>query len=49
MTVTVLVKQTDGSYLPTSVNVYDAVFSSTNYTSTDGVDGFTQAADDARR
>ena len=48
VTVTVLVKQTDGSYLPKTVNVYDAVFSSTNYTSTDGVDGFTQAADDAR-
>jgi hypothetical protein len=47
-TVTVLVKQPDGSYLPTAVNVYDAVFSSTNYTSTDGVDGFAQAADDAR-
>jgi hypothetical protein len=49
VTVTVLVKQADGSYLPTAVNVYDAVFSSTNYTSTDGgVDGFAQAADDAR-
>ena len=47
-TVEVLVKQPDGSYLPTTVNVYEAVFSSTNYTSPDGVDGFTQAADDAR-
>jgi len=46
-TVTVLVKQDDGSYLPTTVNVYDAVFNSTNYTSTSGVDGFTQATDDA--
>jgi len=47
-TVTVLVKQPDGSLLPTSVNVYDAVFKRTTYTSTDGVDGFAQAADDAR-
>jgi hypothetical protein len=47
-TVEVLVKQDDGSYLPTTVNVYEVVFNSTNYTSTSGVDGFTQAADDAR-
>ena len=45
-TVQVLVKQTDGSYLPTTVNVYDAVFKSTEYTGTN-VAGFTQAADDA--
>jgi hypothetical protein len=47
-TITVLVKQSDGSFLPTPVNVYDAVFGGTNYTSTSGVDGFAQAADDAR-
>jgi hypothetical protein len=48
-TVQVLVKQPDGSYLPTTVNVYETLFNSTNYTSTDGgVDGFAQAADDAR-
>jgi hypothetical protein len=48
VTVNVLVKQDDGSYLPTTVNVYDAVFNSTNYVSSDGgVDGFAQAADDA--
>ena len=46
--VEVLVKQPDGSYLPTTVNVYETVFSSTPYTSEDGVDGFAQAADDAR-
>ena len=45
-TVDVLVKQTDGSYLPTTVNVYDAVFKSTEYTGT-SVSAFTQAADDA--
>ena len=48
VTVTVLVKQPDGSYLPQTVNVYDAVFNNVNYTSSDGgVDGFAQAADDA--
>jgi hypothetical protein len=45
-TVEVLVKQTDGSYLPTTVNVYDAVFKSTEYTGTN-VTGLAQAADDA--
>ena len=40
---------TDGVWVPTTVNLYDAVFSSAEYTSTDGgIDGFAQAADDAR-
>ncbi len=47
-TVQVLVLQPNGSYVPTTVNVYDTLFKSTNYMSTDGVDGFAQAADDAR-
>ncbi len=47
-TAEVLVLQ-DGVWVPTVVNLYDAVFASTTYTSTDGgVDGFAQAADDAR-
>ena len=45
-TVDVLIKQEDGSYVPTTVNVYDAVFNSTEYTGTN-VAAFTQAADDA--
>jgi len=45
-TVEVLIKQEDGSYLPTTVNVYDAVFNSTEYTGTNA-SAFTQAADDA--
>ncbi len=45
-TVEVLVKQSDGSYVPKTVNVYDAVFSGTAYTGSN-VSGFTQAADDA--
>jgi hypothetical protein len=46
VTVNVLVKQEDGSYLPTTVNVYDTLFNSTEYTGSN-VAGFTQAADDA--
>ena len=39
-------KRADGSYLPTTVNFYDTLFSGTNYTGTN-VSAFTQAADDA--
>ncbi len=46
-TVTVLVKQPDGSYVPTTVNVYDVVFKDQDYTNT-GFDAFATAADDAR-
>lgn len=45
--VTILVKQPDGSYVPTSVNIYEAVFNSTDYTET-GFDAFATATDDAR-
>ena len=46
VTVSVLVKQDDGSYLPTTVNVYETLFNSTEYTGSN-VAAFTQAADDA--
>jgi len=50
-TVTVLVKTVnpDGTtvYVPSTVNVYETLFNSTNDTTTN-VDGFAQAADDAR-
>jgi hypothetical protein len=49
VTVTVLVKQPDGSFLSTPVNVYDAVFSSTNWTdptTVGGADDFASAAND---
>jgi hypothetical protein len=46
-TITVLVKQADGTYVPTVVNLYDAVFSSDPYSGT-GFDAFATAADDAR-
>lgn len=45
-TVDVLVKQADGTYKATTVNVYDAVFKSTEYTGTN-VAAFATAADDA--
>lgn len=45
--ITILVKQPDGTYVPTSVNIYDAVFKSLDYTET-GFDAFATAVDDAR-
>jgi hypothetical protein len=45
--VTILEKQDDGSYLPTSVDIYDYLFDSQNYSDTGGIDSFTQASDDA--
>ena len=48
-TATVLVLQPNGSYLPTVVNLYDAVFSSTNWidpTAVGGADDFAAAAND---
>lgn len=49
VTVTVLVQEADGTWTPTEVNIYDTIFNSIDYQSVDGgVDGFAQAADDAR-
>jgi hypothetical protein len=48
-TATVLVLQPNGSYLPTVVNLYDAVFGSTNWTdptAVGGADDFAAAAND---
>ena len=45
--ITILVKQDDGSYLPTSVNIYDAVFKNVDYSET-GFDAYATAVDDAR-
>lgn len=47
-TATVLVKQADGSYVPTEVNVYDAVFGSQDYSGTGTLASFAQAIDDER-
>jgi hypothetical protein len=46
MTADVLVKQTDGTYKVTTVNLYDVVLKSTAYTGTN-VDAFATAANDA--
>ena len=47
-TVTVLVQTSDGVWEEQTVNVYDAVFGSTNVSDDGGIDSFAQAADDAR-
>lgn len=58
VTATVLVLQPDGTYLPTVINVYDAVFGSTDWTDptqdsegkdTGGADDFATAANDYLR
>lgn len=46
-TVNVLVKQADGTYVPTMVNLYDAVFKDADYSGT-GFDAFAKSVDDAR-
>ena len=48
VTATVLVQQTDGSWVAKEVNIYEAVFNSTDYSSSGTLETFTQAADDAR-
>lgn len=48
-TATILVKQDDGTYKEETVSIWTAVFDGEDYTSASGVDGFTQAADDARK
>ncbi len=46
---TVLIRQEDGSYMPTEVNIYEAVFGGSEPDVTDGTfTAFTQATDDAR-
>lgn len=52
VTATVLVKQADGSYVPTVVNIYQTLFNGTNWvdpTPTGGADDFAKAADDYLR
>ncbi len=45
---TVLIEQPDGSFLPTEVNVYDAVFGGEDASDSGSLDAYTLAADDAR-
>lgn len=46
-TITILVKQPDGTYVPTAVDLYEAVFKSQDYSET-GFDAFATSVDDAR-
>ena len=47
VTADVLVQQSDGSWVATTVNIYDAVFSNEDYEGSN-VEAFAQASDDAR-
>ena len=47
-TVVVLVQQSDGSYVPTEINIFDTVFGGTDVSTSGTLDAYTQAADDAR-
>jgi hypothetical protein len=46
--VTVLIKQADGSYLPTQVDLYDAVFGGEDYSESGTFEAFATAVDDSR-
>jgi hypothetical protein len=47
-TVVILVAQSDGSFVPTELNVYDAVFDAVPASDAGSLDAYTFAADDAR-
>ncbi|MBW8297935.1 hypothetical protein, partial [Sphingopyxis sp.] len=48
VTATVLIKQPDGSYVPTEVNIFAAVFGSADYSGSGTFNAFATAVDDAR-
>lgn len=48
VTALVLVQQPNGSWVPTTVNVYDVVFGGADYSGSGTFSAFTQAAEDAR-
>ncbi len=48
VTATVLIKQPDGSYMPTEVNIFATVFESVDYSGTGTFNAFATAVDDAR-
>ncbi|MGJ5621588.1 hypothetical protein [Sulfitobacter sp. MF3-043] len=47
-TVVVLLEQTDGSFVPTEINVYETIFGSVPASDAGSLDAFTLAADDSR-
>lgn len=48
VTANILVKQPDGSWVPTEVNIYEVVFGNTDYSGTGTFESFATAVDDAR-
>ena len=48
ITVEVLIKQPDGTYVPTVINVYEVIFGGVDYSGSGSISVFSQAADDAR-
>ncbi|MFA7587876.1 MAG: hypothetical protein WCY11_17060 [Novosphingobium sp.] len=48
VTATVLIKQPDGSYMPTEINIFTTVFGNTDYSGTGTFNAFATAVDDAR-
>lgn len=48
VTATVLVRQPDGTYVPTEVNIYEAVFGSEDFSASGSFSAFAQSVDDAR-
>lgn len=48
VTTTVLILQSDGSWLPTEIDVYEVVFGSIDVTTAGTLEAFTQAAEDSR-
>ncbi|AMO72382.1 hypothetical protein [Sphingorhabdus sp. M41] len=48
ITVEVLIKQPDGTYAPTVINVYEVIFNNEDYSGSGSISVFSQAADDAR-
>ncbi|WP_323785258.1 hypothetical protein [Thalassovita sp.] len=48
VTAVVLIEQPDGSFVPTEVNIYDAVFGTLDASAAGSLEAYTLAADDAR-
>jgi hypothetical protein len=48
VTADVLIQQPDGSWVPTTINVYDVVFDNIDVTNAGTLEAFTQAAEDSR-
>lgn len=49
VTVEVLIQQPDGTWAPTTINVYEVIFGGVDFTGGGSISAFSQAADDARK